>query len=183
MLAHRHHHAYPCSRSHLTPRGDGRTCFTVTTRFTMSTEQRTESRRQTPRSVAPILRHNSRVPMPEDAPGTFCPLFSVLCHPSLVGLGRFERPTSRLSGVRSDQLSYRPRIREQRTEIRWQTRPSGAPRANSRACLLSVHCSLSSDLEGMRGRRPGSPALQKTSTEPRRQTWSAVCALSSAFCP
>ena len=26
----------------------------------------------------------------------------------LVGLGRFELPTSRLSGVRSDQLSYRP---------------------------------------------------------------------------
>ena len=27
---------------------------------------------------------------------------------SLVGLGRFELPTSRLSGVRSNQLSYRP---------------------------------------------------------------------------
>ena len=27
----------------------------------------------------------------------------------MVGLGRFELPTSRLSGVRSDQLSYRPR--------------------------------------------------------------------------
>ena len=26
-----------------------------------------------------------------------------------VGLGRFELPTSRLSGVRSNQLSYRPR--------------------------------------------------------------------------
>jgi hypothetical protein len=26
----------------------------------------------------------------------------------LVGLGRLERPTSRLSGVRSNQLSYRP---------------------------------------------------------------------------
>ena len=26
----------------------------------------------------------------------------------MVGLGRFELPTSRLSGVRSDQLSYRP---------------------------------------------------------------------------
>ena len=29
---------------------------------------------------------------------------------SLVGLGRFELPTSPLSGVRSNQLSYRPRI-------------------------------------------------------------------------
>ena len=28
--------------------------------------------------------------------------------PRVVGLGRFELPTSRLSGVRSNQLSYRP---------------------------------------------------------------------------
>ena len=28
----------------------------------------------------------------------------------MVGLGRFELPTSRLSGVRSDQLSYRPEL-------------------------------------------------------------------------
>jgi hypothetical protein len=27
---------------------------------------------------------------------------------AVVGLGRFELPTSRLSGVRSNQLSYRP---------------------------------------------------------------------------
>ena len=29
----------------------------------------------------------------------------------MVGLGRFELPTSPLSGVRSNQLSYRPRIK------------------------------------------------------------------------
>ena len=29
---------------------------------------------------------------------------------TLVGLGRFELPTSRLSGVRSNQLSYRPSV-------------------------------------------------------------------------
>jgi hypothetical protein len=29
----------------------------------------------------------------------------------MVGLGRFELPTSRLSGVRSNQLSYRPETR------------------------------------------------------------------------
>src|SRR6266481_6859338 len=29
---------------------------------------------------------------------------------SLVGLGRVELPTSRLSGVRSNQLSYRPKL-------------------------------------------------------------------------
>ena len=28
----------------------------------------------------------------------------------MVGLGRFELPTSRLSGVRSNQLSYRPSV-------------------------------------------------------------------------
>ena len=28
----------------------------------------------------------------------------------MVGLGRFEPPTSPLSGVRSDQLSYRPKV-------------------------------------------------------------------------
>ena len=30
--------------------------------------------------------------------------------PDLVGLGRFELPTSPLSGVRSNQLSYRPKV-------------------------------------------------------------------------
>ena len=29
---------------------------------------------------------------------------------NLVGLGRFELPTSPLSGVRSNQLSYRPKV-------------------------------------------------------------------------
>ena len=33
-----------------------------------------------------------------------------------VGLGRFELPTSRLSGVRSNQLSYRPGLRTLKTE-------------------------------------------------------------------
>ena len=38
------------------------------------------------------------------APETACRLIAF----RLVGLGRFELPTSRLSGVRSNQLSYRP---------------------------------------------------------------------------
>ena len=36
----------------------------------------------------------------------------------LVGLGRFELPTSPLSGVRSNQLSYRPRIRLHARDLR-----------------------------------------------------------------
>ena len=32
----------------------------------------------------------------------------------MVGLGGLEPPTSRLSGVRSNQLSYRPQIRKKR---------------------------------------------------------------------
>jgi hypothetical protein len=35
--------------------------------------------------------------------GFFCPLSSVICLLLLVGLGGLEPPTSRLSGVRSNQ--------------------------------------------------------------------------------
>jgi hypothetical protein len=115
-------------------------------------EQRTEIRGQTNRSIAPLC-HNSRSERQKTCPETFRSLCSVLGRLHLVGLGRVERPTSRLSGVRSDQLSYRPKVRDQRTDDRGQTRLSGA-RANPRAGLFSDLCSLSSDLEGMRGRRP-----------------------------
>ena len=37
-------------------------------------------------------------------------LISCILPGKLVGLGRFERPTSPLSGVRSNQLSYRPNL-------------------------------------------------------------------------
>ncbi len=42
-------------------------------------------------------------------PAELWPLWSV--HRKVVGLGRFELPTSPLSGVRSNQLSYRPGCR------------------------------------------------------------------------
>src|SRR5688500_1986764 len=74
--------------------------------------------------------------------------------PSLVGLGRFELPTSRLSGVRSNQLSYRPillcvnfcRKKEPHftpVKVRWKCRRSKKGRvasvANKTACdLLAV---------------------------------------------
>ena len=44
----------------------------------------------------------------------------------LVGLGGFEPPTSPLSGVRSDQLSYRPGV--SRVCMSFPTMTMGAPR-------------------------------------------------------
>ncbi len=44
----------------------------------------------------------------------------------MVGLGRFELPTSRLSGVRSNQLSYRPRQLSGRQSTR-HVRPTSLP--------------------------------------------------------
>jgi hypothetical protein len=46
----------------------------------------------------------------------------------VVGLGRFERPTSRLSGVRSNQLSYRPPSQGQASSSR-EAKASGRPEA------------------------------------------------------
>ena len=40
--------------------------------------------------------------------GALCVFLKKLILTKLVGLGRLELPTSRLSGVRSNQLSYRP---------------------------------------------------------------------------
>ena len=55
------------------------------------------------------------------------PIFTCAC---LVGLGRLERPTSRLSGVRSNQLSYRPaqrsKIRDRRSKRRARQPMPGA---------------------------------------------------------
>ena len=80
------------------------------------------------RSVAPRSPSQTRGPddsgpaAPEDGSRAICPLSSVLCLLNLVGLGRLERPTSRLSGVRSNQLSYRPKARDQRPESRRSTK-------------------------------------------------------------
>ena len=57
-----------------------------------------------PRSKAEIRRQKAEMRLP---PFAFCFLLSDF---SMVGLGRFELPTSRLSGVRSNQLSYRPAL-------------------------------------------------------------------------
>ena len=88
----------------------------------------------------------------------------------LVGLGRLERPTSRLSGVRSNQLSYRPRwIRRQHAD------GSAQP---SLGCLLpSACCSLirKGCVDG--GRACSDDSRQITVARPPR---SAFCPLPSA---
>ncbi len=43
--------------------------------------------------------------------------YSPMMSHTVVGLGRLELPTSRLSGVRSNQLSYRPRSVEPRMKF------------------------------------------------------------------
>ena len=45
----------------------------------------------------------------------------------LVGLGRLELPTSRLSSARSNQLSYKPKTRPQLRMIEVETRPGERP--------------------------------------------------------
>jgi hypothetical protein len=91
-----------------------------------------------PRSIIPASVTTRGSDARRRCPG-LAALPSVLCRLHLVGLGRVERPTSRLSGVRSDQLSYRPKVRDQRTDDRRQTRRSGVSRA---ADVGSVLCSL-----------------------------------------
>jgi hypothetical protein len=151
----------------------------LASRFPENRGQRTPG--QTTRSAAPFSV-TTRGPNARRRTGDFsvlCPLSSELTHACLVGLGRFERPTSRLSGVRSDQLSYRPKIRCQRSDVRGQ---KVAPGIRCRTPLLiSDLCSLSSDPEGMRGRRPGPPSRgQITDARARQRCLSSdLCSLPS----
>ena len=53
-----------------------------------------------------------------------------LCPLTMVGLGRLERPTSPLSGVRSNHLSYRPKTQSgRRRKSRTRTGPDPKPRS------------------------------------------------------
>ncbi len=65
----------------------------------------------------------------------------------MVGLGRFELPTSRLSGVRSNQLSYRP-VRLQRVDRR---RDLSATFAAATSIVIEPGGSLKTEQD--RGRR------------------------------
>jgi hypothetical protein len=73
---------------------------------------------------------------------------------SLVGLGRFELPTSRLSGVRSNQLSYRPMSFLRVLSQKRATLPKSAVRFNggraqgrvASVAIKTVACDLLFDL-------------------------------------
>ena len=108
MLAHRQTHTHAQARPHPPQRvmAGPASRSRLASRFQQIRGQRTEDR---PDGPSRPLSVTTRGP---DArrPSGFCPLFTVIWHLHLVGLGRFERPTSRLSGVRSDQLSYRPKF-------------------------------------------------------------------------
>lgn len=56
----------------------------------------------------PAPADHDRGPPDRGTPAASPTLSTMSRNDVVVGLGRFERPTSRLSGVRSDRLSYRP---------------------------------------------------------------------------
>ena len=63
--------------------------------------------------MAPYQKTNAYV-------GYETPLFREETHPiKVVGLGRLELPTSRLSSARSNQLSYKP-LHEEHARAHWQ---------------------------------------------------------------
>ena len=85
----------------------------------------------------------------------------------LVGLGRLERPTSRLSGVRSNQLSYRPEshpgseVRGRRPEVRQDPGPGPGGLDPARLCRRDVQTAARGPRSHLVptacGRRAGSP--------------------------
>src|SRR5438105_5749081 len=61
-----------------------------------------------PTELWPRRRTEKQTTEDRKRPSVRCRLSSVFCRLILVGLGRFELPTSRLSSARSNQLSYKP---------------------------------------------------------------------------
>ena len=151
----------------------------LASRFHKIKGQRTDGRPDKPPPAPPSQIRGSRRQTTRQRPSVLCP--SVLRHRHLVGLGRFERPTSRLSGVRSNQLSYRPKTRDQRTDDRGQTRRSGAlaPTLEPVGSLISVLCPLI-----WKGCVDGGPDRLFQTTDDRPQmTDKDVCPLISDLCP
>ena len=59
-------------------------------------------------------------------------------HPIMVGLGRLERPTSPLSGVRSNHLSYRPLAPQISSQGNPQAHPGEERETRTAASRMSV---------------------------------------------
>ena len=70
-----------------------------------------------------------------------------------MGLSGLEPPTSRLSGVRSNRLSYKPRLMSKCADI-WVYAGGGACTPEHKSLWMHMRRS-----RGMTGRRPGIPAL------------------------
>ena len=101
------------------------------------------------------------------------------CQYRMVGPGRVERPTSRLSGVRSNHLSYEPGQERQTTEnqgserLVWDTRTPfwSSRRRNVRAKAMHGFFRiriLFRRKEGKRRGRPGLPISQKADQKSER---------------
>ena len=75
-------------------------------------------------------------------PKTSAPLSSPAARRIMVGLGRFELPTSRLSSARSNQLSYRPGKRECCVHAKEEKRRRRCP-ANGRHRFETMHPDVS----------------------------------------
>jgi hypothetical protein len=91
---------------------------------------------------------------------------SALASEGLVGLGRFELPTSRLSSARSNQLSYRPNYipKHQSECTRFAPRPK--PLRGKRMLQRRMDCVGSSEKKEKRRRR--SPANRPANPETDR---------------
>ena len=90
----------------------------------------------------------------------------------MVGLGRLELPTSRLSSARSNQLSYRPDIRAKKAG---QALIKGAPAKQGSKTRNDKHVFRLLNLEGIRGRRThpsADPLLSNPDIRPGRSSMS-----------
>jgi hypothetical protein len=91
---------------------------------------------------------------------------------SVVGPGRLELPTSRLSGVCSNQLSYRPLKRSAWTPAEIPSKDLGRPmRDRTAACRLRLRCLRK---EKRRRRRPAPVLVSLDASIDRETVWRSI---------
>jgi hypothetical protein len=98
---------------------------------------RTGSNRRPPACKAGALPTELRPRPARPAPQGACRPALSCCRREVVGLGRLELPTSRLSGVRSNRLSYRPR---KAGTARLRGRPDGASERGREVKAAATGC-------------------------------------------